>query len=69
MEVRQLDETDVADYWRLRLRGSKEEPEAFGSSFEEQAERLLAGVARGFRSEAIVVGVLTFPGGDRRTPS
>jgi ribosomal protein S18 acetylase RimI-like enzyme len=33
--VRTLGEADVEDFWRLRLRGFLEEPESFGTSYEE----------------------------------
>ncbi len=32
-EIRVLKEADAADFWKLRLRGLKEDPEAFGASF------------------------------------
>ncbi len=54
--VRQLDENDVEDYWQLRLRGFREEPELFGSSHEELAGRALAEVERDLRGGNVVVG-------------
>jgi RimJ/RimL family protein N-acetyltransferase len=38
MEIRQLTEADVASYWPLRLRALREEPEAFGGSYEVQRD-------------------------------
>src|SRR5262249_35115606 len=35
-----------ADFWKLRLRGFRDEPDQFGSSYEEQAGRAAADVAR-----------------------
>ena len=32
-EIRVLEAADAADFWKLRLRGLKEDPEAFGASF------------------------------------
>lgn len=39
--IRQLEEADAERYRAVRLRALREEPEAFGSSYEEQAERPL----------------------------
>lgn len=41
MEIRELTEVDVEPYWDLRLRALREEPEAFGASYEEDRERPL----------------------------
>lgn len=41
MDIRLLTEADVVTFWALRLRALREEPEAFGSSYEEQRERPL----------------------------
>jgi ribosomal protein S18 acetylase RimI-like enzyme len=46
MQVGELNENDAADFWALRLRAFRDEPEAFGSSYEEQARRPLPDVAR-----------------------
>lgn len=40
--IRVLEEHDGERYRALRLRALREEPEAFGSAYEEQAERSLA---------------------------
>lgn len=42
VEIRELTEDDVAEFWALRLRALREDPEAFGSSYEESKERPLA---------------------------
>jgi ribosomal protein S18 acetylase RimI-like enzyme len=44
--IRPLRVDDVDRYWPLRLRALREEPEAFGSSYEEQCDRDIADVAR-----------------------
>lgn len=36
--IRELDESDVESFWKLRLRALKEEPESFGASYEESVE-------------------------------
>ncbi len=38
MEIRVLSEDDLEDYTELRLRALKEEPEAFGASYEESSK-------------------------------
>jgi ribosomal protein S18 acetylase RimI-like enzyme len=48
MTVVRLGSVDVPDFWQLRLRGFREEPTAFGSSYEEAAVRPLAEVTRDF---------------------
>src|SRR5438874_703789 len=49
MQVRLLRETDVADFWRLRLQSLRDEPHAFGSSPEDWSGRTLEEVARDLR--------------------
>jgi ribosomal protein S18 acetylase RimI-like enzyme len=44
--IRPLSSADVGHYWPLRLRALREEPEAFGSSYEEQFDRDIEEVAR-----------------------
>jgi ribosomal protein S18 acetylase RimI-like enzyme len=61
MQLRPLDENDAEAFWRLRLRGFKEEPESFGTSYEEATERPLEDVARelrreGERADDVVIG-------------
>lgn len=50
MEIRQLTPADVEAYWPVRLRALREEPQAFGSSYEEAKERALAVVSESMRS-------------------
>jgi ribosomal protein S18 acetylase RimI-like enzyme len=35
MDIRELERTDAAAFWSLRLRGFREDPTAFGRSYEE----------------------------------
>jgi ribosomal protein S18 acetylase RimI-like enzyme len=48
MNVRRLGIDDVSEFWALRLRGFRDEPSAFGSSYEEAMTRTLAAVTRDF---------------------
>jgi ribosomal protein S18 acetylase RimI-like enzyme len=52
LEIRELIEADAEAYWAVRLRALREEPEAFGSSYEEAKERPLALVAERLRAAA-----------------
>jgi ribosomal protein S18 acetylase RimI-like enzyme len=49
VEICELTEADAEAYWALRLRALREEPESFGSSFEESRERPLAAVVERLR--------------------
>lgn len=60
MEVRILKETDAQAFWNLRLRALRENPESFGSSFEEILERGIAGVAQGLRKRDTSLDEVTF---------
>src|SRR6476469_9626417 len=46
VEIRDLTEDDAGIYWELRLRALKEEPDAFGSDYEESRQRSQAEIAR-----------------------
>jgi ribosomal protein S18 acetylase RimI-like enzyme len=58
MELTQLGAADVAEFWELRLRGFREEPTAFGSSYEDAVARSLADVTRDFpvAGDGLVLG-------------
>jgi RimJ/RimL family protein N-acetyltransferase len=51
MDIRVLTEADVALYRPLRLRALREEPESFGSSYEESVQRPLEEMARRLRPD------------------
>ncbi len=51
MDIRVLTEADVALYRPLRLRALREEPEAFGSSYEETLQRPPEEMARRLRPD------------------
>ena len=70
MRIRELSEDDAASYWALRLRALREEPEAFGSSYEESKERPLADAVERLRA-ASAKGDFTlgaFEDGERGDP-
>ena len=50
MEIRELTENDAAIYWPLRLRALREEPESFGSSYEESVLRPVTHMEERFRA-------------------
>jgi ribosomal protein S18 acetylase RimI-like enzyme len=52
VEIRELSEADAASYWPLRLRALREEPESFGSSYEEAKDRPLEHAAARLREMA-----------------
>ena len=66
MDIRQLGEDDAAGYRELRLRGLREHPEAFTSSYEEERDkplewtvsRVKADVVLGAHIDRRLVGVL-----------
>lgn len=49
MRIRELSESDAETYWVVRLRALREEPEAFGSSYEESKDRPLSVVTERLR--------------------
>src|SRR5437868_3547487 len=52
MDIRKLTESDAEAFWDFRLRGLRESPEAFGSSYEESVLIPLASVAQRMRNES-----------------
>jgi RimJ/RimL family protein N-acetyltransferase len=60
--IRPLDAADAAAFQALRLRGLRESPEAFGSTYEEEAgiplDEIAARLARGAEGEDVVFGAL-----------
>lgn len=52
MRIRELGEDDAGIYWPLRLRALREEPESFGSSYEEAKERPVEQMAERLRVAA-----------------
>ena len=71
MELRTLTSDDAAIYWPLRLRALREEPYAFGSSYEDAKDRPLEEIAKqlagegddftlGAFEQGLLVGIVTF---------
>ncbi len=60
--IRVLEESDGESYRTLRLRALREEPEAFGSSYEEQADLPLAWFVERIRETASRVALGAFDG-------
>jgi RimJ/RimL family protein N-acetyltransferase len=50
MEIRELTGADASDYLALRLRGLREDPGSFGSSYEEERYRTVEEMAERMRS-------------------
>ena len=65
MEVRILTEADAEAFWNIRLRALRDDPESFGSTFEEFLERGIAGVAQGLRKRTGESDDATFGAFDR----
>ena len=62
VHIRTLSEADAASYRSLRLRGLREHPEAFSSSYEEECERSLHDVAARLRASDLGVAFGAFVG-------
>lgn len=71
MDLRELTPDDAAIYWALRLRALRDEPYAFGSSYEDAKDRPLEEVAKRLAAEGdaftlgafengSLVGIVTF---------
>ncbi|MGH2502654.1 MAG: GNAT family N-acetyltransferase [Ktedonobacterales bacterium] len=74
MRIGELTEADTEAYWAVRLRALREEPEAFGSSYEESKERPLSVVTErlraitqdgnfllgAFEDSGVLVGIVAF---------
>lgn len=45
-EIRIIEEADAADFWNLRLRGLKEDPEAFGASYNDSVNMPLEDIRK-----------------------
>ncbi|MDX2105559.1 MAG: GNAT family N-acetyltransferase [Candidatus Melainabacteria bacterium] len=56
--IRELNESDVESFWKLRLRALKEEPESFGASYEESVDMSIEGAANRLQKsdDAFVLG-------------
>ena len=52
MHVRKLTEADAEDFWNLRLRALRDNPEAFSASYEESRTLPLASVVQRLRDES-----------------
>jgi hypothetical protein len=62
MDVRRITEDDVDAYWQLRLLGFREEPDAFGSTYDEAASISVEEVKRDLRAEGVLVLGVFAPG-------
>lgn len=67
MEVRILTEADGEAFWNIRLRALRDDPESFGSSYEEILERGIAGVTQSLRKRDTAPDDVTFGAFDGRT--
>ena len=59
MAIRVLTEPDAATYWELRLRALKEDPDPFGTTYEEAAARPLSQTTERLRNttpESFILG-------------
>jgi RimJ/RimL family protein N-acetyltransferase len=62
MHVRRITEDDVDAYWQLRLRGFREEPDAFGTAYDEAASISVEEVKRDLRADGVIVMGVFAPG-------
>ena len=60
MEVRILTEKDGEAFWNIRLRALRDDPESFGSSYEEILERGIAGATQSLRKRDTSPDDVTF---------
>jgi ribosomal protein S18 acetylase RimI-like enzyme len=67
MEVRILTEADGEAFWNIRLRALRDDPESFGSSYEEILERGIAGVTQSLRKRDTAPDDVTFGAFEGRT--
>lgn len=61
IEIRALGKSDLEEFWQLRLRALKEEPESFAASYEESVEMLPADIEKRLENSnnAFVLGAFT----------
>ena len=59
--IRRLNQADIEEFWNLRLKALKEEPSAFGKSFEEAAKIDIGQATERLKesSDAFVLGAFT----------
>ena len=67
MEVRILTEADGEAFWNIRLRALRDDPESFGSSYEEILERGIAGATQSLRKRDTAPDDVTFGAFDGET--
>ena len=60
MDVRILTEADAGAFWNIRLRALRDDPESFGSSYEEILERGIAGATQSLRKRDTAPDDVTF---------
>ncbi len=60
VEVRILTEADAEAFWKIRLRALRDDPESFGSTYEEVLERGIAGATQGLRKTDVASDDATF---------
>jgi ribosomal protein S18 acetylase RimI-like enzyme len=64
MDIRQLTAADAVEFQALRLRALRENPEAFGSTYAEEADRAPEATAARLADPAgVVLGAAARPGG------